>query len=66
MSISLILTKRASLALHCMAPEVTLINCRVDNTPKYVCPTVIIDIARKITKFDNFKILMGNDYVMTE
>ena len=31
-----------------------LINYMGDNISKYVCPTVIIDIARKITKFSNF------------
>ena len=36
------------------APVVTLINFKVDNNSKYVCPTVIIDIARKITKFVSF------------
>ena len=52
--------KRASLA--CAArladtlcpPGVTLINYKGDNISKYVCPTVIIYIARKITKFINF------------
>ena len=34
---------------------VTLIDYKVDNIPKYVSPTVIIDIARKITKFVNFE-----------
>ena len=38
------------------APGVTLINYKGDNIPKCACPTVIIDIARKITKFVNFKI----------
>ena len=33
-----------------------LINYKGDNIPKYICTTVIIDIARKITKFVNFKI----------
>ena len=36
------------------APEIILINYMGDNTSKYVCPTVIIDIAPKITKFVNF------------
>ena len=36
------------------APGVTLINYNGDNISIYVCPTVIIDIARKITKFVNF------------
>ena len=31
-----------------------LINLKGDNISKYVCPTIIIDIARKITKFVNF------------
>ena len=35
-------------------PGFTLINYEEDNIPKYVCPTVIFDIARKITKFVNF------------
>ena len=35
------------------APGVTLINYRGKNISKYVCPTVIIDITRKITKFVN-------------
>ena len=47
-------------------PGVTWINCKGDNIPKYVCPTVIFDIARKITKFVNFKILKRNDDVITE
>ena len=33
------------------APGVTLINYKGDNISKYVYPTVIIDIARKIAKF---------------
>ena len=36
------------------APGVTLINYKRDNISIYVCPTVIIDFARKITKFVNF------------
>ena len=36
------------------APGVTLINYKGGNIPKYACTTVIIDIARKITKFINF------------
>ena len=36
------------------APGVTLINTKGDNISKYVGPTVIIDIARKNTKFVNF------------
>ena len=36
------------------APGVTMINYKGENIPKYTCPTVIIDIARKITKFVNF------------
>ena len=35
---------------------VTLVNYKEDNISKYVCPTVIIDIARKITKFVNLSI----------
>ena len=65
----LITNKRASLA--CTArladtmcpPEAPcgrlwspLINYMGDNISKYICPTVIIDIARKITKFVNFSI----------
>ena len=64
---NLYLYKRASLA--CAArladtlcpPEapfgrlkVTLVNYKGDIISKYICPTVIIDIARKITKFINF------------
>ena len=36
------------------APGVTLINYKRDNISKYVCPTVIIDITRKIIKFVSF------------
>ena len=36
------------------APGVTLINYKGSNISKYVYPTAIIDIARKITKFVNF------------
>ena len=36
------------------APSDTLINYKVDNISKYVCPTAIIDIARKVPKFVNF------------
>ena len=52
--------KRASLAFAARladslwAPGVTLINYKGNNISKYVCPTVIIDIARKIIKFINF------------
>ena len=35
------------------APGVTLINSNGD-IPKYACTTIMIDIARKITKFVNF------------
>ena len=61
-----ILYKRASLACAARladtvsargalwAPGVTLINYKGNNISKYACPTVIIDIARKITKFINF------------
>ena len=45
------------------APRLTLINYMVDNISKYVCLTVIIDIARKITKFQF--LLMHNDDVIT-
>ena len=38
------------------SPEVTLVNYKGDSISKYVCPTMIIDITRKITKFVNFKI----------
>ena len=38
------------------SPGVTLVNYKGDNISKYVCPTVLIDITRKITKFVNFKI----------
>ena len=38
------------------APGVTLINNKGDNISKYVGPTVIVDIVRKITKFVNFTI----------
>ena len=31
-----------------------LIKYMGDNISKYVCPTIIIDIARKITEFVNF------------
>ena len=33
-----------------------LINYNGNKISKYVCSTIIIDIARKITKFVNFKI----------
>ena len=33
-------------------PGVTLINLKVENFSKYFCPTVRIDITRKVTKFD--------------
>ena len=48
------------------APVIVLINYKGDNISKYVCPTVIIDIARKITNLSIFKILMCNDYIITE
>ena len=41
------------------APGVTLINYG-DNISKYVCPTSIIDIARKITEFVNFQNFFKN------
>ena len=37
------------------SPGVTLVNYKGDNISKYFCPTVIIYIARKITKFINFE-----------
>ena len=37
------------------APGSTMINYKGNNIFKYVCPTVLIDIARKISKFINFK-----------
>ena len=48
------------------APEVTLINYKGDNISKYVCPTVIIDIAQKSPNLSIFKILMRNDNVITK
>ena len=48
------------------APGSILINYKGDNISKYVCPTIIIDIARKITNLSIFKILMRNDDVITE
>ena len=36
------------------SPGVTLVNYKGENISKYVCPTAIIYIARKITKFINF------------
>ena len=36
------------------SPRVTLANYKGDNISKYVCPTVIIYIIRKIIKFINF------------
>ena len=44
----------------------SLINYLGDDISKYVCPTVIIDIARKITKLSIFKILMSNDDIITK
>ena len=38
------------------SPGVTLVNYKGDIIPIYVCPNVIIEITRKITKFVNFKI----------
>ena len=38
------------------SPGVTLVNYKGDSISKYVCPTVIINITRKITKFVNLKI----------
>ena len=39
------------------SPGVTLVNYKGDNISKYVCPTVLIDITRKITKFVNLKFI---------
>ena len=36
--------------------EVTLVNYNGDNISEYVCPTVLINFTRKVTKFVNFKI----------
>ena len=36
------------------SPGVTLVNYKGDNISKYVCPTDLINMARKITKFINF------------
>ena len=47
------------------APGVTLVDYKGDNISKYFCPTVIIDIARKITKLPIFKILMRHNDVIT-
>ena len=38
------------------APGIRLINYKGDNISKYVCPSAIIDIARKMTKFEICKI----------
>ena len=38
------------------SPEVTLVHYKGDSISKYVCPTVIIDMTRKITKFVILKI----------
>ena len=38
------------------SPGITLVNYKGDNISKYVCPTVLIDITRKITEFVNLKI----------
>ena len=48
------------------SPGVTLLNYEGENISKYVCPTVIIDIARKITKLISFKMLMSNDEVIAK
>ena len=66
---SLLLTSALRACLRCAAgghfvsaggslrsPGVTLVNYKGDNISKYVCPTVLIDITRKITKFVNLKI----------
>ena len=50
------------------APGVTLINYKGDNISKYVWPTVIIDITRKITKFvmvDKLKFVIIKKVTMT-
>ena len=44
----------AQLAATLWTPGVALINYKGKNIPKYGCPTDIVDIARKITKFVNF------------
>ena len=36
------------------SPGVTLVNYKGNNISKYVCPTDLINMARKITKFINF------------
>ena len=46
--------------------EVTLVNYKGDIISKYVYLSFKIDIARKISKFVNFKILMSNDDVITK
>ena len=43
------------------SPGVTLVNYKGDNISKYVCPTDLINMARKISIF---KILMSNDDVI--
>ena len=49
------------------SPGVTLVNYKGYSISKYVCPTIIIDITRKITKFVNLKFfLMRNDDVITK
>ena len=48
------------------SPGVTLVMYKGDSLSKYVCPTVIIDITRKNTKFVNLNFLMRNDDVITE
>ena len=45
--------KRASLACAVMLSDIC-VRQKGDNISKYVCLTVIIDIARKITKLVNF------------
>ena len=36
------------------SPGVTMVYYKADSISKYVCPTGIIDFARKITEFVNF------------
>ena len=43
-----------------------LISNKGDNISKYVCLTVIINIARKSPNLSIYKILMRNDEVITE
>ena len=45
---------------------VPLVNYKGDNIYKYVCPTVIIDIAEKSPNLSILKNLMSNDDVITK